>query len=424
MILELKIQNFLSFKNEVSINFEATNDKTLEDYYVTTQNDGTRILKMAMIYGANASGKSNLISAFEFLNDFLGHIPGEKESGTGFIPFMFGDSAQKPGSFELTFYAGGLKYKYKLSLDANTVYEEKMHIYPGTQPALIFNRYYDKSNNISKISFGSKIKISDQAIEAIQLKTLKNTSVLAAYKQVNVSIPEIELVLEWVSLQFLNEINPYTDLTSFSDNTIKQNNDIRAKALEFLREADFNISSIDFKDRIKKLPEQVINMLNTVPLSEEEKEQIRKNKSIRIEETYFTHKVLNEGKEESYMLPAERQSKGTMRYYGLTGPFFHAIKYNAFMPVDEIGSALHPLLVMHFLKEFLQKSNQAQLLFTTHNMSLLNEKDILRKDAIWFTEKQPDGASDLYSLADFSFRKELSFFNAYKLGKFGAVPEI
>ena len=101
MILELKINNFLSFKNEVSINFEATNDKTLEDYYVTTQNDGTRILKMAMIYGANASGKSNLISAFEFLNDFLGHIPGEKESGTRFIPFMFGDSSKKPGSFEL-----------------------------------------------------------------------------------------------------------------------------------------------------------------------------------------------------------------------------------------------------------------------------------------------------------------------------------
>jgi len=72
----------------------------------------------------------------------------------------------------------------------------------------------------------------------------------------------------------------------------------------------------------------------------------------------------------------------------------------------------------------LQKSNQAQLLFTTHNISLLNEKDILRKDAIWFTEKQPDGASDLYSLADFNFRKDLSFFNAYKLGKFGAVPEI
>ena len=79
---------------------------------------------------------------------------------------------------------------------------------------------------------------------------------------------------------------------------------------------------------------------------------------------------------------------------------------------------------MHFLKEFLHKSNQAQLLFTTHNMSLLNEKDILRKDAIWFTEKQEDGATDLFSMADFNFRKELSFYNAYKLGKFGGVPEL
>jgi AAA15 family ATPase/GTPase len=79
---------------------------------------------------------------------------------------------------------------------------------------------------------------------------------------------------------------------------------------------------------------------------------------------------------------------------------------------------------MHFLREFLKKSNHAQLLFTTHNMSLLNEKEMLRKDAIWFTEKQEDGATDLFSMADFNFRKELSFYNAYKLGKFGGVPEL
>ena len=81
-------------------------------------------------------------------------------------------------------------------------------------------------------------------------------------------------------------------------------------------------------------------------------------------------------------------------------------------------------MVIHFLKEFLQKSKQAQLLFTTHNMSILNEKDMLRKDAIWFTEKQENGSTDLFLMSDFNFRKELSFYNAYKIGKFGAVPEL
>ena len=79
---------------------------------------------------------------------------------------------------------------------------------------------------------------------------------------------------------------------------------------------------------------------------------------------------------------------------------------------------------MHFIKEFRRKSKRAQLLFTTHNMSLLNEKDILRKDAVWFTEKVADGATSICSLADFNFRKELSFFNAYKQGKFGAIPKL
>jgi AAA15 family ATPase/GTPase len=85
---------------------------------------------------------------------------------------------------------------------------------------------------------------------------------------------------------------------------------------------------------------------------------------------------------------------------------------------------LHPLLVMHFLREFLRKSKNAQLLFTTHNLSLLQEKEILRKDAIWFTEKGDDGATSIYSMADFNFRKELSFYNAYKQGKFGALPNL
>ncbi|QGY47766.1 AAA family ATPase [Maribellus comscasis] len=424
MILELKIQNFLSFKNEVIFSFEATSDKLLEEYYVAEMPDETRILKMAMVYGANASGKSNLLETFEFLNFFTQHIPEEKEGGTRFAPFEFGETRKKPGTFELLFYVDGKKHRYQLVIDRDTVLEEKLFVYPGTQPAAIFIRSFDAEKKISVVQFGSKVKISSQAVEAIQLKTLKNASVFAAYNQVNLSIPELDSVVAWLRNQFLNVIDPYTDLTGFSDKTIKDNDKMKLYALKFLKEADFNITNVLFEERVRNVPEEMLKYLDVLPMTDEERSTVAKEKTLHYDETMFTHRIINDGKEESYNLSENSQSQGTLRYYGLSAPFFHAIEKNAFLPIDEIGSALHPLLVMHFLKEFLQKSNQAQLLFTTHNMSLLNEKDILRKDAIWFTEKGEDGATDLYSMADFNFRKELSFYNAYKIGKFGGIPKL
>ncbi|MCK9208580.1 MAG: ATP-binding protein [Salinivirgaceae bacterium] len=424
MILELKIRNFLSFKEEVTFSFEATADKTLDDYYVVQKKDGTRILKMMMVYGANASGKSNLIEAFEFIYDFVRNIPDEKDEETNFIPFRFDQTKDEPGEFNLWFYIGEKKHRYQLILNQDTVLEEKLFYYPSSQPAILFSRYFDTNMKISVIEFGSKIKISKQAQEAIQLKTLKNTSVFAACNQVNLSLPELEIVLEWFNEQYLASINPYTLLTEFSESAIKNDSEIKEQALKFLKEADFNITDIKYEERTKPVPEFFLKSLDSAPIRDEEKEQIKKDKLFHYNETLFEHKIINSGKEEFYFLEDERQSKGTIRYYGLSAPFFYAIKNNAFLPIDEIGSALHPILVIHFITEFLKKSKEAQLLFTTHNMSILNEKEILRKDAIWFTEKQENGATDLFSMADFPIRKELSYYNAYKLGKFGAIPEL
>jgi len=424
MILEFKIKNYLSFKDEVTFSFEATSDTTLDDYYIAKQPDGVRVLKMMMVYGANASGKSNLIKAFDFLNDFIHNIPEDKEEETGFVPFLFDETRNQLGSFELDFYVDGQKHKYSLKLTANTVLEEKLVYYPGTQPAIIFDRYFDEVNNVSVINFGPKVKLSNQAKEAIQLKALKNSSVFAAYSQVNLSLQQLDKPRSWFRNQYMASIDPYTSLTGYSDEHIRKDADLKLLALEFIRRADFNITDIHFEEEVKKVPEKMMKMLDQAPISEEERERIKKEKVIHLTNTYFEHRVIKNEKEEFYTLPDELQSKGTMRYYGLSAPFFQAIRENAFLPIDEIGSALHPLLVVHFLKEFLQKSRQAQLLFTTHNLSLLMEKDILRKDAIWFTDKGEDGSTSVYSMADFNIRKELSYYNAYKIGKFGAIPKV
>lgn len=425
MILEFKIQNFLSFKDEVTLSFEASSDRNLEDYYIARQKDGVKILKTMMVYGSNASGKSNLIRSFDFLRSFVQNIPDDKEEETGFMPFMFDDETKgRPGKFELTFYIDGQKHKYHLKIAAKAVKEETLYFYPGVQPAIVFERHFNDEKNISVVEFGSKIKLSDQAKEAIQLKTLKNTSVFTAYSQVNLSIPQIDLVWNWFRNKYMDSIDPYSSITEYVDTNIRKDNDLKKFTLDFIKEADFNIADILFKDEVQQVPDHIMKKLDDYPLPYEEKEKIRKEKVVHVDKTLFDHEVIRNGVKEIYSLPRELQSRGTLRYYGLSAPFYQAIAGNAFLPIDEIGSALHPLLVIHFLKEFLTRSRQSQLLFTTHNLSLLMEKEILRKDAIWFTEKGDDGSTSLYSMADFNIRKELSYYNAYKLGKFGAIPNV
>lgn len=424
MILELKFKNFLSFKDEVVFSFEATSDKYLEDYYVAEPEPGVRILKMAMIYGANASGKSNVLHAFDFVRSFVKRIPTQSEKSTEFIPFKFVDNQDLPGSFDMIFYIEGTKYKYSLVLDEEKVHSEILHYYPGTQPAIIFERTLDIKNDTSILKFGSKIKLSDQAIEAIQLKTLKNMSVFAAFTQVNISLPQLNIPLNWFRKQFMPMIDPYSSLTNYSDIYIKKDERVKNQALDFINKADFNISAVSFKKQTTWLDDEVLKLIEAGSMPDEQKHKLLNEKAIHIDKRLFEHKIIINNKVKYYSLPDELESKGTLRYYGLSAPFFNAISNDSFLSIDEIGTALHPLLVMHFLKEFLKKSNKAQLLFSTHNDSLLSEKDIIRKDAIWFTEKDKQGITSLYSLSDFNIRKELSYYNAYKQGKFGAIPNL
>jgi len=425
MILEFKIRNFLSIKDEITFSFEATADSTLEDYYVTEIVPGVRVLKMAMVYGANASGKSNFLEAFDYVKRTIREIPKDKDEETAFVPFKFGDEKDQPGSFELTFYVGKSKHKYYLELDSSNIYRERLIYYPKTQPAVIFDRHFNSDNMTSVIEYGPKVKISDQAKEAVLLKTLKNTSVFAAYKQVNLAIKEIDIPLGWFNDQYFSLIDPNSSLTDYSQSFIKSDETLKQLALNFLRKADFNISNISIEEEIQPIPEDFIKYVevtNSIP--ENEKNKLLNEKKFHFENTYFEHEIIRKNKVEHYKLHEKFQSKGTMRLYGLSAPFFRVIEKDAFIPIDEISSSLHPLLVTLFLKEFLSKSKQAQLVFTTHNISLLMDKELLRKDAIWFTEKGEDGSTSLFSLADFNIRKELSFFNAYKQGKFGAIPKL
>lgn len=428
MIQEIKIKNFLSFKDEVSFNFMATNDKFAEESQVVTINENTRLLRFAIVYGYNASGKSNLLEVLNFLSYFWSSKPKDLDSKTGVVPFKFDrTSADEPSCFEVVFFVQDTKYCYQLELDQQQVYLEKLSYYKTTQPTMLFERRLKDGQ--SDILFNSKAeKISATAKEMISVNCLKNTSFFVARNQVNVSLPLIDAAKEWMRNHLMPVISPTTRLTSYAQKEASENKELITYIVKFLHEADFNITDISSNIISKQLPDEVIKFLtedqdDTDEASIKEIERIRKERTIKQIQTTFEHTVENNNGTEIYQMDKQYESTGTIRTFGIEAAIYQAFKSEAILPIDELETSLHPMLLEKILFEYLKTHSRSQLIVTTHNDGLLDLlDDLIRKDSVWFTEKQKSGITELYKLTDFKGINRLSSIReAYRNKRFGAT---
>lgn len=423
MIQEIKIKNFRSFKDEVTFSFEASNDKFAEDSQVVQINENTRLLRFAIVYGYNASGKSNLLDVFEFLYDFWFYKPKDMDVKTGTIPFKLDKSSPiEPTKIELVFYVEDTKYSYLLELDEHQVYLEKLSYYKSVQPTKLFERRLE--NGQSVIDFN--LKISNIVKEKITVECLKNMSFFAARKQANASIPEIDAAMAWMTNKVHQTISPSTNLTKYAQRMTSKDNELITYILGFLREADFNITNFKTDAINQPYPEEVVEMvLSSDKLSEEEKEIIKQAPFKKGFRTDFEHTVENERGVESYILTSGygEESRGTLRTLGIETALYSIMKENAFVAIDEIETSFHPKLLEKILFEYLRTHSRSQLLVTTHNDGLLDlVDDLIRKDSVWFTEKKKSGVTDLYKLTDFRGVNRLSSIReAYRNKRFGAT---
>lgn len=402
MIAEIKFKNMFSFRDETVLSFEADKSKDLESYHVVELAPDVKLLKLAVIYGANASGKSNIIKVCDFIRSFITCAPLNKAELIKIVPFLLNRTSKEQASeFSVSFYAmngdKAIRYVYSVLLETTHIVRETLIYYLSQQPATVFERSME--NNVSSIKFGQKVKISTAAKEEITLKCLPNMSVFAAYMQVNTNIAEMETALQYLTKQMMPAIVPTSSLSRYAEEAIKKET-AKEYILRYLQEADFNISNISSKEQETK--KGVVNY------------------------TMYQHKVSSGlGGNDYYEFPELYESDGTIRTFGLASQIQNSIGSNAFLAVDEIESSLHPKLIEYMIERFLKESKQAQLLLTTHYDGLLGEEDLLRKDNIWFAEKNTDGASVLYPLTDFKGLNRISSLQkAYKFGKFGAVPNL
>jgi AAA15 family ATPase/GTPase len=420
MILEFQIENFGPIKERQTLSFEATKDTTLDDYYCVEVSPGVRVLKLGILYGPNASGKTTFIKAFEFLVaklilDRLNFIrsrmyPPQKDDKLDFLPFQFNEkSSHYPSFFQLVFYVYGVRYTYSITFNQDFILEETLHYSPNGRLAEVYIRTTDTERKLSKIKFGSTIEIDKYQHIQLEGNTLSNVTVLGAIGRTNVNIEPLSTIRNWFREFVSPSIYPRMNLDSWT--TIRISN-------------DSDRFDENYKSEFKKTVVEIIKKAD-VQISDVE---VKKEVNLRRYKITFNHQVIdNQGNKNTYHLDYDNESMGTQRYYGLSGALAIMLSQPTFLAIDELESSLHPELMKHFIMTFLANSTQSQMLVTTHNLSFLDDPDILRKDAIWFTEKQNDGATKLYSLSDFdtkTIRKGTSILNAYKIGKFGAIPNL
>jgi len=421
MILEFKVKNYLSVKEEQALSFEATSDNTLEEHFIVKKGK-KRLLKMAIVFGANASGKTNILKALDFLRKVILNHPLVKTDTTNQMPFLLDDTSRNtPGVFNLSFFIDDTLYEYHLEINHLFITNEKLSYYPGIKPAVIFNRTHNDEKDIALIDYGTtfKLKASDKSL--IQGNTIRNMSVLAAYSKLNIDFPELDRVYKYFFNNIAEIVIPNTNLTNWTSDRIEESEETKNFVLDFLNNADFNITGINVDYREEPISDKVRNDIINSPLPENQKQSLLTQEKLKYKTLSFTHKAENNKEIE---FPSEIESAGTNRFFGLGGVLQHILLNNKLLLIDEIDSSLHPELVIHFINTFLVNSKEAQLICTTHDINILSEQDNLRKDVIWFTEKGDDGSTELFSMADFKHRKDLSFINAYKAGKFGAKPKL
>ena len=394
MLIQFSVENYLSIKDKIVLSMLASRDTEHPEYLIVDGNKNH--LKSTVIYGANASGKSNVLNAFWFMvNYVLTSHNQQVHKAIERSPFKFDrETPTRPSSFEVIFTANGIRYIYGFSVTDKAVVEEYLYYYPNGRQALIFERK-------DTTDFRFTVDVEEQ--NTLKERTSANKLYLSVAS--NWSYSKVVPVLEWfASCQIITK-HSVADAYGLEAEHLKDD-DYRRVIASMLRIADFGIQSLQVRDS------------DPIP-------SLRGDAFPNIEAVHTVQDT--DGNASSYTLNMTEESDGTNSYFKLIGFVKKALDQGTLLVADEMDAHLHPLLTKHLVSLFNSTEfnpDGAQLIFTSHNTNLL-DLDVLRRDQIWFTEKdEQTAATDLFSLYDFSIRKDAKVEKGYLIGRYGAIPFI
>ncbi|BAZ29756.1 hypothetical protein NIES4074_22030 [Cylindrospermum sp. NIES-4074] len=425
MLIEFSIGNYRSFKDKVTFSMVAANivakEKELDDNNVFAVDDELKLLKSAAIYGANASGKSNIAKALNFMKWFMINSSKETQSTEKIRVEQFKLSTETEAQasfFEIVFILDDKKYRYGFEATKEDVVSEWLFVVPKLRETRLFERVYD--GNSSTFNLSKRLKA-----EGIYPRTRHNALFLSVAAQFNVEIAEN--ILNWLTKK-LNIVSGLDDgeYLNYTVNYLAENNDNKEDVIQLIKNLDLGIREIKIKEAQKNIYSEPKSIVERLEFLRVKIEEVINEKASLI--NTWHQKFDEQGNYVSMELfdLNDQESEGTKKIVAIAGLLVDTLKNGKVLIFDEFDARLHPLISKAIVELFNSKEtnyNNAQLIFMTHDTNLLSNK-IFRRDQIWFTEKNKYGATDLYSLVEYKVRNDASFESDYIKGRYGAIPFI
>jgi len=416
MLIQFSVTNYRSFLTTQSLTLTANSATELqeENTFISPVSNLPRLLRSAVVYGPNAAGKSNLVQAIAFMKKFV--LSSAKESQEGekidVTPFLFNrESRGNPSEFEILFIHDGFRYQYGFAVNSERVTGEWLFAYPEGRAQKWFERNYNPETQKDIWYFGPKFtgrrKVWQEA-------TRSNALFLSTAIQLNNE--QLKPVFNWFAhkLVVLGEGEGID--AGFSANECEEEKK-KKKILKFMNAADLSITDISLEKKEFSMEDLPSDMPQNI------KEEIAKDrKGKKLIRLLFMHPSSDNGEDVS--LEFTEESAGTRKLFALAGPWLDVLEKGLVFFVDELDTSLHPLLV-RFLLSLLHNPetnrHNAQLVFATHDTTVLDQT-LLRRDQVWFLEKDEENASRLYPLSDYRPRKGEALQKGYLYGRYGALP--
>ncbi len=422
MLIDFTISNFRSIKEAATLSMLATKIKEHPDnIFQPNKEKNINLIKAAVIYGANASGKSNILRALKVFQEFVVKSTDLKigEKITYYDPFKLEKTwAKKPAMFEIEFFGkDSVRYRYMVEFNSEEIIKESLVFFPKSQEANLFLREKD-----NPIKFGDYFHGPAKSIEN---QLIKNNLFLSKAANSNNKLME-DIYLYFMSNLILSTDDmPVIPGVSFTTNEcVDDESPIDTKIIsELLKIADTGIEYVDISKQ------KVVDDFLT--FSDAYSDEFKK---LAIENLFYQprmyHKTFDDETEVGEIgFGLAEESGGTVKLYDLAGKILHVLINGNVFIIDELNNSLHPIMTELLVEIFNNPGsnpNNAQLIFATHDTTLLNP-DLFRRDQIWLTEKNQFGATSLYSLSEFDYRKvrgNTPFDKWYLSGRFGALPII
>lgn len=424
MLIEFRVENFGSLKEEQVLSLVASNYyKDLPQNVVEPELPGltgVSLLRGAALYGPNASGKSTIIKAMGMLQALvLQSATQQSDAELPYVPFCLDrDACERPTSFFIAFVQESVRYEYALSYTARRVYREALSAFPKGREQVWFERTWDEEHESYTWHRPGSLRINADILELAR----DNALFLSVGAQLN--NPGLTTVHRWFS-QSLKMLNLGADSSGldpgFSANLVKgEPSHLRERFLTLLQHADLGVVDAQVRqappDAATGMFEALGKFLHPSVLKE------MATAGAAMQSISLGHRA------EGSVVPIDysRESAGTQRLFALAGPWLDILENGHTAFIDELDASLHPVLVQELLGLLFSRHTNpkaAQVVFTTHNPYLL-ASSVLRRDQVWFTEKDANGGTHVYPLSDYSPRPKESLVNGYLAGRYGAVPMI